>query len=144
MQTDRISNAISIPALVIQSGAGTGTTGWIDMGDQDAVLGVVYAETAGTSLDAKFEQATNAAGAGAKDVPDTAITQITSDEEGAKIECYAGQLDVDNSFNHIRLSFTVAGAGVASGHVVVCDEERYSPGADSAKIVEIVKNELTV
>ena len=59
--------------------AGTQTTGWIDMAEFEAVMFLIMAGILGASatLDAKVEQATDGAGAGAKDITGKAITQLT-------------------------------------------------------------------
>ena len=141
MNTQRISDAIRVLDFKTVEGAATSTTAWINMADQDAILAIIQGEIVGTSLDAKLEQATDNSGTGAKDITGLAITQITTDDEGACIECYADSLDLANNFDHVRASYTTVGATtLVTATVVSCDQERYSPLADSAKIVEIIQD----
>jgi hypothetical protein len=78
---------------------------------QTGVLG------AAATVDAKLQQATSAAGAGAKDIAGKAIVQIvkaTGDNKQARSTCATTQLDVNNGFRYVRLSLTVGTA--ASAH----------------------------
>ncbi len=141
MNTQRISDAVRVLDSVATTGAVTEVSAWINMADQDAVLALIMADVVGTSLDAKIQQATDNAGTGAKDISGLALTQITSDNEGGNIECYADSLDLDNDYDHIAVTYTsVGGTAVSSAVIVSCDQERYSPLADSAKIVEIIQD----
>lgn len=124
---------------------GTHTTDWIAMKDFAALMAVIMAGTLGTAatLDAKLEQATDAAGTGAKDVTGSAITQLTKaadDGKQAVIQCYAEDLDIDNGFTHVRLSMAVGGATSDAGALVVGMTPRFGPAsnADAATVAEIV------
>lgn len=127
--------------------AGTLTTAWIDMADFDSVMAVVMVGTLGTSatIDAKFQQASDASGTGAKDVAGSAITQITqagSDQSDtqAVIELNAEDLDLANSFTHVRLSMTTAAATSDSGAILLGVDPRYGPASDhdATSVGEIV------
>lgn len=124
---------------------GTITTSWIDMSVFNEIMAVVMAGTLGAAatLDAKFEQATDAVGTDAKDVVGAAITQMTkatNNDNQAVINLWAEDLDVDNDFTHVRLSMTIAGATSDAGAVVLGGAERYGPASanDLASVVEIV------
>jgi len=141
MNTQRISDAVRIVDVKATYGAAATGTAYFDMSKQNAVVAVVFADVVGTSLDAKVQQATDNSGTGVKDVSGLAITQITSNDEGAVIELYADSLDLANDFNHARILFTTVGAtSVASCTVMTADQERTSPLVDSAKIVEIIQD----
>jgi hypothetical protein len=125
--------------------AGTVTSGWIDMGAFQAVLAIVMAGDLGTSatLDAKFEQATDGSGTGAKDVTGAAITQMvdgTDDNTQALINLHASDLDLANGFSHVRLSMTVTTASSDSSAVVLGFDPRYAPASsnDLASVAEII------
>ena len=127
--------------------AGTYTTGWIAAKDFHSFMAIVMAGTLGTNatLDAKLEQATSAAGAGAKDVSGTAITQMTQagtdkSDKQAIVNLRQEQLDVANGFTHFRLSMTVATATSDAGGIVFGMDERYGPAsdADAASVDQIV------
>lgn len=124
--------------------AGTLTTGWISMATFEAVQCVVMAGALGTSatLDAKLEQASDSGGTGVKDIAGKLITQLTEaggdNDVQAIINCRSDELDVDNRFNHVRLSMTVAVASSDSAGFVLGHYARYQPAADAATVVEVV------
>lgn len=126
--------------------AATYTSGWIDMADFASIMAVVMAGTLGSSatLDAKLEQATSAAGAGAKDITGKAIAQLTQagtdSDKQAIIECFADDLDLENAFTHVRLSMTVGTATSDAGAIVLGLDPRYPPArnSDAATVDEIV------
>lgn len=116
--------------------ASTVTTGWIDMQDWFSVLGVLMAGdivSTGT-IDAKFQQATDDAGAGAKDVTGSAITQLTQagtdSNKQVLINLQQGDLDFNNSFRFVRLSATLGTAGADFGAVVIGLDRRYGAATD--------------
>lgn len=126
--------------------ASTVTTGWVSMADWGALLAIVMAGTLGTSatLDAKFEQATDGSGTGAKDIADSDITQLTQagtdSDKQALIEVFADQLDINNGFTHVRLSMTVGAATSDAGAVLLGFYPRQGAASDSdaATVDEIV------
>lgn len=124
--------------------AGTVTSGWISMADFGAIQAIVMAGDLGTSatLDAKLEQASDSSGTGAKDITGKAITQLTQagsdSNKQAIINCRADELDVDNSFTHVRLSMTVATATSDAGALVLGHDARYAPEADLSSVDEVV------
>jgi hypothetical protein len=126
--------------------AGTVTTGWIDMRQYNALMAIVMSGTLGASatLDAKFEQATNGSGAGAKDVTGALITQLTQagtdSDKQAIINLWAEDLDVNNLFTHARLSMTVAVATSDAGAIVLGLDKRHGAASsgDLASVDEIV------
>ncbi len=123
-------------------GAGSYTTGWIDMSKFLAIMAVVQAGTLGASatLDAKIQQATSAAGAGAKDVTGKAITQLTQagtdSDKQAVINLFANELDINNGFTHVQLSITVGTATSDAGAIVL--------GLDPVKDVASANDAATV
>lgn len=111
--------------------ASTITTGWIDMQDFFALLAVMLVGdivSTGT-IDAKFEQATDDSGTGAKDVSGTAITQLTEagtdSNKQVAINLAQADLDRNNDFRFARLSVTLGTAGADFGAVVVALDARY-------------------
>lgn len=123
--------------------ASTVTTGWIDMGMFEAIMATVMVGTMGTgaTVDAKLQQATDAAGTGAKDVTGKAITQLTEagtdSDKQAIIECRSDELDVNNSFTHVRLSVTIGTAACDAGAIVHGVAARYQQD-NAATVDEIV------
>jgi len=126
--------------------ASTVTSGWVSMATFRTVMAVVLAGTLGTSatVDAKLEQATDAAGTGVKDVTGKSITQLTqagtdSDKQSV-INCMQSDLDVANDFDHVRLSITVGVATSDVGGVVMGLAPAYGFASenDSTTVAEIV------
>lgn len=124
--------------------AATYTSGWVDMSDFEVVQAIVMAGTLGTSatLDAKLEQASDGSGTGTKDITGKAITQLTQagtdSDKQAIIVCYADELDVANSFTHVRLSMTIATATSDAGAIVLGHCARNQPPTDLTSVDEIV------
>jgi hypothetical protein len=99
--------------------AGTVTTGWVSVTNFHALLAVVETGVLGASatLDAKFQQAQDNIGTGAKDVTSKALVQIvkaTGDNKQALINLKPEDVDNANGFAFVRLSLTV---GVATSIV---------------------------
>ena len=124
--------------------AGTYTSGWVSTVDYPAIQAIVMVGDMGASatVDAKLQQATSAAGAGAKDVSGRAITQLTQagtdNDKQAVINCRAEDLDRDNSFTHVRLSITVATAACDAGGLILGHDARYQPKDDASTVDEVV------
>lgn len=117
--------------------AGTINTGWVNMADWGAIMAVIMAGTLGASatLDAKFEQATDGSGTGAKDIDGSDITQLTKagsdDDKQAIAEVFADHLDINNGFTHVRLSLTTAAATSDSGALLLGFYPRQGKAVDS-------------
>lgn len=128
--------------------ASTVTSDWVDASDWHTILAVVMAGTLGTNatVDAKLEQATSAAGAGAKDISGSGITQMTQagtdqSDTQAVISLQTDALDVDNGFQYVRLSITVGTATSDAGGIVLGVAPRVGPASDNdlASVGEIVR-----
>ncbi|MGX7926466.1 hypothetical protein ACWPMX_07820 [Tsuneonella sp. HG094] len=111
--------------------ASTITTAWIDMQDFFAIMAILLAGdivSTGT-IDAKFQQATDDSGTGAKDVSGTSITQLTQagtdSNKQVAINLAQADLDRNNGFRFARLSVTLGTAGADFGAVVVALDGRY-------------------
>lgn len=126
--------------------AGTYTTGWIDMAKLFAVLAVIMAGDLGASatLDAKFQQATDGAGTGAKDVTGSSIAQLTQagadDNKQVLINLTPADLDFNHGYRFVRLSLTVGAAASDVGAVVIGLDPRFGAATDndSATVDEVV------
>lgn len=149
MTTHTASEAIALVGVVDPdvTTASTVTTGWIDASEFDRFLAVVSAGTLGTNatVDAKLEQATSAAGAGAKDITGKAITQITQagtdqSDTQALINLRQNELDLANDFTHFRLSVTVGTATSDACAHVFGYAPKYGPASDfnAASVGEVV------
>lgn len=124
--------------------ANTYTSGWVSMVTYEAIQAIVLVGTMATSstVDAKLQQASDGSGTGAKDISGKAITQLTEagtdSDKQAIINCRSDELDVANSFTHVRLSVTVAAAASDMGAVVLGHYARYAPATDAATVDEVV------
>lgn len=126
------------------------TSDWVDMADFESALAVLMTGTvaATVSITAKLEQATSAAGAGAKDITGKSITTLTT-ADGDKqvlINVRGEELDVSNNFRYVRLSVTIAdsaspdAAAADFGAAVFGFFPKYGPASDHdlASVDEIV------
>ena len=126
--------------------AGTYTTGWIAAKNFEHFLAIVQVGTLGASatVDAKLQQASDAAGTGAKDITGKAITQLTQagtdDDKQVLINLRPSEMDMDNNFSHFRLSITVATAASDVGGIVLGVDPLFAPAnnTDASSVDEIV------
>ncbi len=126
--------------------AGAVSTGWVAAKDFLNFMAIVFAGTLGSSatLDAKIEQATDSSGTGAKDVTGKAITQMTQagtdSDKQAIINVKQSDLDIANSFTHLRLTVTVATASSDAGAVLLGFDPAYGAASDydAATVDEII------
>lgn len=126
-------------------GVGAATTGWIPVVKFHKLLALIQTGVLGASatVDAKFQQATSAAGAGAKDVTGAAITEVvkaSGDNKNVAINLDPAQLDVANGFAFVQLSVTVGAAASLTSALLLGFAPRYAPAADAnnASVVQIV------
>jgi hypothetical protein len=125
---------------------GTTSTGWIAAGNHHNLLALVQSGALGTgaTLDAKFQQAQDASGTGAKDLTGKAITQLTQAANGsakqALINLRPDDLDVANGYAYVRLSVTVGVAASLTAAQVLGVNPRFAPGdaSNQAAVVQIV------
>jgi len=128
----------------ISQAAATVNTGWVSLADFDSALAILMVGVLGAAatVDAKLQQATDSAGAGAKDITGKAITQLTKagtdDNKQVEINVRSDELDVAGSFNHVRLQVTVAVAASLISALVLGFNARYPTAADSTTVDEIV------
>lgn len=129
-----------------QSASTAKSTGWIDATEFHNYLAIIKVGALGASatVDAKFEQATDGAGAGVTDVPGRAITQMTKagtdDSKQALINLKQEDLDFNNGFKFFRLTITPATAASLIDGAVLGFDPRYdfASGNDAASVDEIV------
>jgi hypothetical protein len=123
--------------------AGTYTSGWVAM----ATLGRAYAVlnigaiTGSGTVNAKFEQASDSGGTGAKDIAGIAMTQITGSANSNKqvtLEVRPAQLDVANNFTHVRLSVTTAVAASLISATVHGTDAKFEPQSQAASVAQSV------
>jgi len=140
------SNRAIVQAVLdpISQGAATVTTGWVPLSTHDTALAMLMVGVLGAAatVDAKLQQAQDAAGTGAKDITGKAITQLTKvgadDNKQVLINCRSDDLDVANAFTHIRLSVTVGVAASLIAAAVFGLDARYQPAAQKTTVKEVV------
>lgn len=125
--------------------AGTATTGWISVANHHALLAIVHTGVLGTgaTVDAKFQQALDGTGTGAKDITGKAISQIvkaTGDNKQALINLRPEDLDTGNGFGFVRLSLTVGTAASLTAAQVLGVNPRLLPAdaANQAAVAQVV------
>jgi hypothetical protein len=130
---------------------GTSTTGWISVANHHGLMASVQSGALGASatLDAKFQQALDSSGTGAKDIigkdnTNKAITQLTQAASGSNrqvlINLKPEELDTVNGFGFVRLSVTVGVAASITSAQLIGVNPRYAP-ADSlnqAAVAQVV------
>lgn len=118
------------------------SSAWVSVAEVARILAVIQTGliAATGTLNAKLEQATSGAGAGAKDVTGKAITQLpdTGDNKQALINCRVEELDIAGGFSFVRLTITPAVAAALIAGAVYGFEARYQPKAHAASVVETV------
>lgn len=143
----RVSENLAVLATIdpVSQGAGTVSTGYVDASKFAQLLALidVGAMTATSTVDAKFQQATDNTGTGVKDVTGKAITQLLAaggNNRQVQIDLRDEQLDVTNGFRFVRLTVTVAAAASLLSAVVFGAWARQGTAADSnqAGVVQIV------
>lgn len=127
-----------------QSATTAKSTAWISMATLGSALATVMVGTIASTgtVDAKIEQATSAAGAGAKDITGLAITQLTEagtdSDKDVEINVQPSDLDRANGFTHIRLTITPATAAALIAGTLRGFNSRYQPAADATTVDEVV------
>lgn len=144
MYTEQLTEQLAVVATIDPDAytADAYTSDWIDMSQRRRALFVVMAGTLGTAatLDAKVQEATSAAGAGAQDLSGKAITQMvkaTDDDKQAIIEVVAEEMSA--GFRYLALVMTVGEATSDAGAIALANVSRYKPDTDDlASVAEIV------
>lgn len=124
---------------------GAAVTSWVPAANFNKFLALIQTGVLGAAatVDAKIQQATDAAGTGAKDVPNKAIAQIvkaTGDNIEAEINLDAQELDVANGFAYVQLSVTVGTAASQTAAALFGFNPRFAPASDAnaASVAQIV------
>lgn len=143
----KISEQLAVLAAIdpVSQGVGTISTGWISAANFERFQATIQTGVLGAAatVNAKIQQATSAAGAGAKDVTGKAITQIvkaTGDNKQAVINLRANELDINNGFAYFNVSITVGAAASLVAARVDGGVARNLPASalNQAAVVEIV------
>src|SRR5579875_2628720 len=122
--------------------AGAATSDWIDAQNYGALLALIQIGALGASakVDAKLQQAQDAAGTGAKDIAGKAIAQLTkagtNDNQQVAIDLFTNALDTANGYRYVQLSITVATAASLTAAVVLGFYASYGPGTPNTSLVQ--------
>lgn len=143
----KFSERAAIAATIdpVSQGAGTVTTAWVPMSQFHSIVALlgVGVMSAGSTVDAKLQQATDATGTGAKDIAGKAIAQLLAaggNNRQVLIEARDTDLDVNNGYAFIRLSVTVASAASLIHAVVLGHHPIFLPGSgfNQAGVAQVV------
>lgn len=138
-------NAILATINPASQGVGTANSGWIPVAlfHQIAALLAIGVFGASATVDAKFQQATNGSGAGAKDITGKSLTQLLAgggNNRQAVIEVRPEDLDTNNGYTHVQFSVTVGAASTLISAFIVGALPRFQTAADrnAASVAQIV------
>lgn len=141
----KLTEQIAILAALnpVSVAASTVVTSWVPVANYHSFVAAIQTGVLGTAatVDAKFRQATDASGTGAKDVTGKAITQIvkaTGDNVQAFIEMRGEEIDSNNAFTHIALSVTVGTAASILAAQLIGSNPRYLPPTNAVSVVQVV------
>lgn len=125
--------------------AGALTTAWVNAANFQKFVALVQTGVLGASatVDAKFQQALDSSGTGAKNITGKALAQIvkaTGDNVEAAINLDAQDLDVEGGFGFIQVSVTVGTAASQTAAVLLGVNPRFAPASDfnAASVVQVV------
>lgn len=122
---------------------GAAVTGWIAATNYQKFLALIQTGVLGAAatVDAKVQQALDAAGTGAKDIAGKAVAQIvkaSGDNVQAEVNLDAQDLDVEGGFGFVQLSVTVGAAASQTAAVLFGFNPRFAPPANAASVVQVV------
>ena len=146
-QNVKLSEKIAILATIdsVSAGVGVIVSPYVSMANfhQVAALLKTGVMGAGGTIDAKLVQATNAAGAGSKDITGKAVTQIvkaTGDAKQVLIEVHGSELDVNGGFAFVALSVTVGTSASQLDAALIGSVPRFASASASnqAGVLQIV------
>ncbi len=139
------SDQVALLAVLdpVSQAVATVTTDWVSMVDVDAILAIIQTGVLGAAatIDAKLEEATSAAGAGAQDLTGKAITQLVkadNDDNQVMINCRSDELSVNDGYSYVRLSVTVGTAASLISAEILGFYGRYQPIDHIDTVVEVV------
>jgi hypothetical protein len=142
------SERVAVAAVVAPGArvAGAGNSGWIDTALYSRLLGIITTGTLGASatLDAKWQQASDASGTGTADVTQGQMSQIvkaSGDNKQAMMNLDVNRL-TDRTKRFVRLVLTVGTATSDSGAIVLGFDPKHMPAGDNdpASVVQTVTN----
>jgi hypothetical protein len=142
----RLSEMVAVVSTIDpQTVAGTEVLGdWVDLGAHESVMFVALTgDLAAETLDFKLQQATSAAGAGAKDlIVGTQLAAHATNNDGKQIilEVRAEQLDYNGGFRFVRPRVIGGGSAGPVAVVGIGANARYGAGDNLASVAEIKRS----
>ena len=125
--------------------AGAAVTTWVPVKNHHTFMALISVGAFGASatVDAKFRQATDAAGTGAKDVAGRAIVQMLAaggNNKQVVINMKTGDLDTENNYAFIGLTVTVGAAATATSALLIGTNPRFADAAafNQAGVVQVI------
>ena len=146
MINSKLSEAVALLGQISpkSQGAGTAVSGWVSIAQAHQIMALVQVGAFGASatVDAKVQQATSNAGAGAKDVSGKAITQLLAaggNDRQVEINLRPQDLDTEGGFDYVQLSITVGTAATLIAGAIFA-AMRFEPASDSnaASVAQVV------
>lgn len=118
-------------------GAGTVSTGWIDMSDYGSLLAIAQFGAFGSdaSADVSVEQADTDAGGNAKAVEGKGAAGVDDDGSQVIVDVFEEDLDINGGFRYVRVSIEVETAASLVAGVVLGFDARYQPGEHAESVV---------
>ena len=113
------------------------TSAWCSMVDFERMMAIIQVGTMATNstVDAILQQASDSSGTGVKAITGKAITQLTEagtdSDMQAIINVRGDELDVNNSFTHVRILRTVATAASDSSAIMLGFSPHQGPANDN-------------
>jgi hypothetical protein len=142
----KASEQVAVLGAISPSSQAVGAlvTAWVPAANFNKFLGLIQTGVLGAAatVDAKFQQAKDAAGTGAKDVAGATIAQIvkaSGDNVQAELNLDPQQLDVEGGFAYIALSLTVGTAASLTAVTLFGFTPRFAPAsaANAASVVQV-------
>lgn len=116
------------------------TTPYFDMANVHTAEWLLAIGATDQTINMKLVQATSAAGADVKDVPNAAITELagTDDNKQASIEIDPYQLDINNGFRYVAAVTAVSGGTGTTGSLLLKALMKSKPVAKHTDVAEQV------
>ncbi len=118
------------------------TSDWVAMKDFKTIMATIMAGTLGSSatLNAKLQEATDNAGAGAQDITGKAITELTQVGSDSDKQAIINIRDdeLTDTFTHVAVVVTVGVATSDMAAMIQGFDQAYEPETDLASVDEIV------
>ncbi len=142
-----LSSRVGIIGAIAPRAAPVGAVSspWFDMQKLFTAMAAINvgAFGAGATIDAQIEQATDAAGTGAKPVPGSQIAQLLAaggDNRQVVIDHRQEDMDRNADYRFFRLTITVGGAATQVSAVILGADFRYGSATanDAASVAQIV------